>query len=312
MAKSLCTDQVERYERDGYLCPLPVLSPSEAAQLEASVREHIGRFRGHLGEPYKHKVHLIAEWADQLVHHPAILDMVTSVLGPDVLCWTSNLLVKPAHHPAFVSWHQDSGYWALKPAEVLSAWIAITPSNRNSGCVQVSPGTHREGPLEHTDTFDPDNLLTRGQTIAAPPDPSKIVDLVLQPGEMSLHHVGLAHASAPNTTDVPRIGLAIRYMSTRVGKQGAQESAMLVRGSDRHQHFIAERRLSGDFALTDRMAHNRALRLQVQNNYRQTAGASAEQRFKLGLKKRISEGVLDASYLALKLRADLTGARRSS
>ena len=87
---------------------------------------------------------------------------------------------------------------------------------------------------------------------------------------------------------------------------------MLVRGSDDHQHFIAERRLAGDFTLGDRIAHNRALRLQVSNNYRLVATPSIEQRIKLGLKKKLSEGVLDVSYLALKLRADISRSRQES
>jgi len=306
MPNTLTQDQIQQYDRDGYVCPISVLSTDEATEFEQAILNHVSRFQGRLAEPYKHKIHLITKWADRLVHHPAIVNAVEDLLGPNVLCWTTNLLLKKANHPNYVSWHQDSGYWGLDPAEVVTAWIAFTPSTIESGCVKVQPGTHKSKQVEHVDTFDPDNLLTRGQAIAPPEDASQVVNLVLSPGEMSLHHVGLAHGSDANTTGAPRIGLAIRYMSSRVKKIGDRESAMLVRGTDTNQHFIPEQRLRGDFAITDRIAHNRALRLQVGNNYRVVGKPSVEQRIKLILKKKISQSVLDASYLGLKLKSELS------
>ena len=75
--------------------------------------------------------------------------------------------------------------------------------------MRVIPGSHDQGGLTHRDTFAADNLLTRGQEIAVSVDAARAVDLVLQPGEMSLHHVGIVHGSDPNTSAIPRIGFAI-------------------------------------------------------------------------------------------------------
>jgi ectoine hydroxylase-related dioxygenase (phytanoyl-CoA dioxygenase family) len=106
--------------------------------------------------------------------------------------------------------------------------------------MRVVPGTHR-APVPHTDTYAKANLLSRGQEVAVEVDPAAAVDITLQPGEMSLHHVLIVHGSAPNRADWPRIGFAIRYVPTHLRQRsGEQDSALLVRGTDRHGHFAAE------------------------------------------------------------------------
>jgi len=160
------------------------------------------------------------------------------VLGPDILCWASGVFLKEPRDPAFVSWHQDAMYWGLDPADVVTAWVALTDSTARNGAMQVLPGSHRGALLAHNDTFAPDNLLSRGQEIAVPVDPALAVTLVLQAGEMSLHHVKLAHGSEANKSDDRRIGYAIRYVAPHVRQiGGARDTATLVRGVDRFGHF---------------------------------------------------------------------------
>ena len=106
-----------------------------------------------------------------------------------------------------------------------------------SGAMRFVPGSHREI-VDHRDTFHDDNLLTRGQEIAVEVDGADAITAELAPGEMSIHHGRLFHASYPNGTDERRIGLAIRYIPTRMTQiDGASMSATLVRGEDRHGHF---------------------------------------------------------------------------
>ncbi len=294
----------ERYSRDGYLCPIAVLSSEETSATQQAVDAHLKRFPGTLGKAYIHKPHLFARWADELVHHPKILDAVQTVIGPDILCWTANLLVKPEKNPAYVSWHQDAAYWGLDPLEVVTAWVALSPSTPESGCVRVLPGSHRAEVAPHEDTFDKDNMLTRGQAIAVDIDESQVVDLVLAPGEISLHHIGLAHASNPNHSDAPRIGLAIRYISARVEKQGRRESAMIVRGKD-GGHFELERRPDRNAPLAGRLAHNRAVRAQIANNYSSESHNSLGQRLRLAISHRVSVTALDLVYAKLKRSGQL-------
>lgn len=299
MPKYLTRAQIDSFERDGYLASIPVLTPREVEETRIAFEDHAGRIRGKLTQQYKHKTHLMLRWADGLVHHPRVLDAVEDLLGPDILCWTTNLFHKAPGSPQFVSWHQDSAYWGLDPAEVVTAWIALTPSNRESGCLRVLPGSHQWQPVAHEDILDDHNQLTRGQTMVGV-DESQATDVILEPGEISLHHIKLAHASGPNRARLPRLGFAVRFMSARVCPTGRRESALLVRGQTQHDHFLPESRPSDDFSLPGRMAHNRALRLQISNNFRVSGDTTRRQRTQLALQKHLSHWVLDGLYLKLK------------
>lgn len=302
MPKSLTSRQVQQYEKEGYLYPLPVLSADEVGSIRQGLEKYLTDAQGLVASSYKHKLHLVSSWADALVHNPKILDAVEDVLGPDILCWTTNLLYKPARHPKFVSWHQDSGYWGLEPHEVVTAWVALSPSTKESGCVQVMPGSHLEAQAGHRDTFHKDNMLSRGQELDRELDEEKAVNFILAPGEISLHHIKLIHGSKANESNQPRIGVAIRYMSANVLKMGARESALLVRGRDRHGYFLPEQRPDQDFGLAGRLAHNRAVRKQVVNNFSSEGKLPFKKRIRLGLQKTLSKSVLDLFYCKWKLQ----------
>ena len=169
-----------------------------------------------------------------------MLDAVEDVLGPDFLCWNSSFFTKEAASPGYVSWHQDATYWGLSEPDVVTAWVAFTESTPRNGNMRVIPGSHRSQ-AAHVDTFHPDNLLSRGQEIAVEVDEGEAADIILEPGEMSLHHVLIVHGSRPNTSADRRIGYAIRYIPTRVRQvAGPRDSATLVRGRDAFGHFDLE------------------------------------------------------------------------
>jgi non-haem Fe2+, alpha-ketoglutarate-dependent halogenase len=225
-----------------------VLSSSEAAayrrRLEAaetSGRLPVGALRS--------KSNLLLTWVDEIVRHPTVLDAVESVIGPDILCWGTSFFIKEPRNKSFVSWHQDLTYWGLDPADIVTAWLALSQSTTENGAMRVVPGTHTSEVVPHKDTFAADNLLSRGQEISVEVDESRAVTLELQPGEMSLHHVKLIHGSDPNPSDKRRIGLAIRYIPTYVRQTaGMIDSAMLVRGNDRFGNFLAEERPLADLS----------------------------------------------------------------
>jgi ectoine hydroxylase-related dioxygenase (phytanoyl-CoA dioxygenase family) len=177
-----------------------------------------------------------------VVHLQPIVDAIEDLYGPDLLCWNTNFFIKEARTPAFVSWHQDSTYWGLSSPDVVTAWVAFSESNAASGAMSVIPGTHRMDQIAHRDSFDDNNLLTRGQEVAVDIDESTAVRLDLSPGEMSLHHVRIVHGSPPNASDNRRIGFAIRYIPTSVRQLHGEDSATLVRGVDRYNSFGHEPR----------------------------------------------------------------------
>ena len=270
MGKRLSASHLERYERDGYYFPIRVLPVEEAA----SYRARLERVERDLGGPlrgvYRVKPHLLFTWLADLVRHPSILDAVEDVLGPDLLCWNSSFFTKEARSPGFVSWHQDATYWGLSEPDVVTAWVAFTESSPRNGNMRVVPGSHR-APVPHVDTFHPDNLLSRGQEIAVEVDESRAADIVLAPGEMSLHHVLMVHGSGADPSPARRIGFAIRYVPTRVRQTaGPRDSATLVRGVDAFGHFDAEPRPERDLDPDMRAVHAEISAQQVKILYRGT------------------------------------------
>jgi hypothetical protein len=273
MPKLLSESAVASYKRDGYYFPVDVLSAPETRTLRDRLEEHEARTGGPIQGDRRHKAHLYLTWLDDLIRHPRILDAVEDVLGPDLLCWSTSFFIKEPSDPGFVSWHQDATYWGLSSPDVMTVWVAFTPANLLNGCMKFMPGSHREQ-LEHRDTFDKDNLLSRGQEIAVKVDEAKGVAVPLEPGQASLHHVLLAHGSAPNRSGDRRIGFAIRYIPTGVKQAvGMKDSATLVRGRDLYNNFEPEPRPSADCSPEALAAHAAIVGRQVQILYRGTGEA---------------------------------------
>ena len=263
MPKILTRQQIDAFWRDGCAFPIRVMPESEAlairAKLEAFERESGGPLKGAL----RHKSHLLFTWLADLVRQSRIVDAIEDLYGPDLLCWTTNFFIKEADNPAFVSWHQDSTYWGLDRPDVVTAWVALTPSNKANGAMEFIPGTHTCDQIPHRDTFAKNNLLTRGQEVAVDVDESQAVAIELEPGEISLHHVRLVHGSPPNPSNDRRIGFAIRYVPTSVKQVAGDDSATLVRGTDAYRHFEPEPRPTSDMqpefvALHQRIAERSA------------------------------------------------------
>jgi Phytanoyl-CoA dioxygenase (PhyH) len=253
--KSLAENQITQYQRDGYLAPLPALTPREAAEL----REKLETFEagaGRLAGKLRQKSHLLFTWLNDLIRHERILDAVEDVIGPNILCWGTSFFIKEPRTRSFVSWHQDSTYWGLDPADIVTAWVALSPSTEQNGAMRVVPGSHTMAQVPHQDTFRPENLLSRGQEVMVDVDASQAVTLSLAPGQMSLHHVRLIHGSEPNPSDQRRIGFAIRYLPTHVRQTaGPHDWATLVRGEDRFGNFEREEPPDADMSEAAQARH---------------------------------------------------------
>lgn len=230
---------IARYRRDGFLAPLPVMDEAAMAAQLAQVDALAAMRAGRIAPGHNVKVHLLAPFLWDMVHHPAILDPIEQLLGPDLLCWAAGFFDKAPGTPQHVTWHQDATYWGLSAPQALTAWIAFTPSLPDNGCMRVSPGSHWT-PLVHVDTRDNDVMLPGREAIAEEVDESKAVDIQLRPGEMSLHDVMLVHGSRANMSMQRRCGFAIRYIPAHLRSIGpVRASATLVRGRD-HGHFDLE------------------------------------------------------------------------
>jgi len=244
MPKFLTEAQVQQFKDLGYVSNLRIMN----AQQTQGIRDLLEDFERRQGSPLhgsqRHKTHLLFPWLNDLVRDTKVVDAIEDLYGRNILCWTSNFFIKEAHDPGFVSWHQDSTYWGLSSPDVVTAWIALSPSNKSNGAMAVIPGTHAMEQIPHRDTYSKNNLLTRGQEVAVEIDGNKGVTLELEPGEMSLHHVRIIHGSPPNNSDARRIGFAIRYIPTHVKQIEGDDSATLVRGEDTFKTFAHEPRPS--------------------------------------------------------------------
>lgn len=220
---------IDVYEQQGIVFPIHVLSEQEVTE-----------FRGELekvaaAKPRIDQLHMRYPWAYQLASHPAVLDAVESLIGPDILIDGNLVFYKPPHDAGYASWHQDSVYsgWHLTPS--VSAWIALTVSEPANGCMRVIPGSHKQGVLEHDNVLDPNLLNRRGERLRMDVDESQAVDVVLKPGEMSLHHTNIVHGSNPNTSDGPRIGFIVRFVTNL--STNRDREVMRVRGNADCRHL---------------------------------------------------------------------------
>lgn len=270
MPKLLSAAEVARFKRNGFHFPVRVMSADEARGYRDRLEDHERRAGGPIQSNMRHKVHLLFTWANELVHHPTILDAVEDLIGPDILCWTTSFFIKEARDPAFVSWHQDSTYWGLDPCDVVSAWVAFSDVPMASGPMKFLPGSHLWDQVAHRDTFNENNLLSRGQEIDVGIDESQAVPVTLKAGEISLHHIRVAHGSEPNTSGDRRIGLAIRYIPPYVRQLKMRDSAMLVRGTDTLGHYDPEPEPSADLDQAALAAHADAVGRQLKALYEGT------------------------------------------
>jgi hypothetical protein len=246
MPKILTQQQIETFWRDGCVFPVRVMSADEALAIRARLEAFEATTGGPLQGNLRHKTHLLFPWLDEIVHHQKVVDAIEDLYAPDLLSWTTNFFIKEKQDPAFVSWHQDSTYWGLSKPDVVTAWVALTPSNESNGAMAFIPGTHTSDQIPHRDTFAKNNLLTRGQEVAVDVDERQAVTVVLEPGEISVHHVRVIHGSPANPSPDRRIGFAVRYIPTSVAQVAGEDSASLVRGEDRFHHFELEPRPTRD------------------------------------------------------------------
>ena len=256
MTQALSPELRARYRRDGVLFPLPAIGGAEGGALLDKLEALEAREGGQISRRTNHKPHLLLSWLADLVRDARILDRVEAVIGPNIFCWSSDFFVKNPGDRKRVTWHQDSTYWGLSAPDIVTAWVALTPSTVESGCMRVVPGSHLMDQLPHRDTFAEQNMLTRGQEVQVEVDESQAVDVVLAQGEMSLHHVRLIHGSEPNNGTHRRIGFAIRYVPTYVRQvAGSHDSATLVRGVDRYHNFEEEQRPLADMSAEAQAYH---------------------------------------------------------
>ena len=245
MAGRLNPEEVSFFKREGYLrYNKPVLKPARFDALKAYFEQKLNDWAVEGGgkSPEAMDVpHFTDPKLFDWLFDPDVLDLVESLIGPDIALWSSHFICKPPGVGKRVPWHEDSAYWgtALDPMEVVTVWLAIDPSTPTNGCMCVIPRTHNHGYSEYEPVADPDKQVFHIEIKQGKVDESKAVAMTLQPNECSIHHARLIHGSGANTSPLRRCGYTMRYvpassrLQTHVGEQFPAFQIYLARGKDR-------------------------------------------------------------------------------
>ena len=228
----LSSNQLKQYKDEGFVSPINVFSKEKANEIRNEIELIEKRIPKELEKSGRYNAHLISPLLDEVTHNPKILDAVQSLIGEDILVCGTTLFIKNPNEKGFVSYHQDAKYIGLEPHNWVTAWVAITDSNEKNGCMRMWSGSHKDNLRDHDQRFNEDNLLTRGQTVKNVPK-EKTTPLVLEAGQMSLHHPTVVHGSELNNSNDRRIGFVIQsYIGTNVKQVLGKNSVQLARGKD--------------------------------------------------------------------------------
>ena len=247
MPRVLTKLQIEQYHDQGFISPIRVISEQEALSIKDELEQVEKEFPEEINSESRNNLHLSFAFLDALAHNKIIVDAIEDLIGPDISLWASVMFIKEPSSKQYVSWHQDATYMGLDSLDFPTPWIALSPSNIETGCMTMIAGSHKTKIQNHKDTFAENNILTRGQVIQDV-DESKAVDLILQPGEMSIHHGAVIHGSQPNNSNQRRIGFSLQsYMPNNV-KQ--------IVGRNLWTHVRGQKRQDDDGMLLDRPRFN--------------------------------------------------------
>ena len=238
----LSKKEINEYNEKGYIAPIDALTKDEADEVREEIEFIEKKWPNELEGLGRNYVHLISPIFDKVVHNSKILDAVESLIGKNILVAGTTLFIKDPDKKGFVSFHQDAKYIGFEPHNWVTAWLAITDSNEENGCMRMWSGTHKNELKIHKEKFNDDqgNLLTRGQTIENVPI-KKTEPVILKAGQMSLHHPRIAHGSGINKSNKRRIGFVIQsYIGTNVEQVIGKVYVQQARGKDLfnlHEHI---------------------------------------------------------------------------
>lgn len=262
MVDRLSEEQVRDYRARGYHTPIRVMDEAEASER----RRWVERIEADQPDLYKKcdlKAQMLVPWIDDLTRKPELLEPISRLLGPNLICWNASFRIKRNDGRHHAGWHQDTRYIDLQPPGVI-AFVALSDCSREAGCLRAIPGTHRGPVLNHADSTSADSILTRGQFITDPLAEDSAVDLVLKPGEVALFDHGIVHGSGPNTSGARRIGMILGYFAPHSRPvNGSTMSGMVVQGEDEYGFFRADVRPDGEFAESALAAHRVAVEAQT-------------------------------------------------
>ena len=253
----LSKNMIKKYKEDGFLFPVNIFNYKEALNLRTELEKIEQKYsKIKLPKPlndYKRgPANAVIPLVADIAKDNRILDIVECILGSNILVWAAEFLLKKKTDN-IVGMHQDLTYWGMgETSGQVTAWLALSDSNKNSGCMEFVKGSHKNKILPHNETYSKKSLLSRGQEVQVQIPNNKKISAELLPGQMSIHHGLMIHGSGPNISNDRRIGVAIRYINPDVVQNTKKSYAMPVRGIDKKgnfTHYFAPKTLFSEFNL---------------------------------------------------------------
>lgn len=225
MSFSLTPEQITAYHKDGYVVVKQFCSQPEIDKLYSTALEDDAMRKNALDlNDQTGKKTRLSLWFTPgndvfgyLTRSEKMVNAVAQLLDSDapVCHFHSKLMQKEPKVGGAWEWHQDYGYWYknqfIFPDQLLSVMVALTPANKENGCLQVIKGSHKMGRVNHG--FAGEQV---GADMVMVSNALKTMELVyseLEPGDALFFHPNLMHRSEANLSDYPRWSIISCYCS---------------------------------------------------------------------------------------------------
>ena len=190
----LSKNMIKKYKEDGFLFPINIFNYKEALNLRTELEKIEQKYsKIKLPKPlnyYKRgPANAVIPLVADIAKDNRILDIVECILGSNILVWAAEFFIKEKKTDNIVGMHQDLTYWGMgETSGQVTAWLALSDSNKNSGCMEFVKGSHKNKILPHNETYSKKSLLSRGQEVQVQIPNNKKISAELLPGQMSIHH----------------------------------------------------------------------------------------------------------------------------
>ncbi len=204
----LSRPEIDKFHTEGFLGPFQTFSPEEMAGINEKLHRDVFTRPGPNPKQTTHCRHLDTKEVYSMVSHPAIVSRICSILGEDLMIWTSGFFIKEPNGKGLETpWHQDINYWPLEPQVNITCWIATEEVTEDNAPLQIIPGSHRHM-VPH--------IKTEGKAFEEGADPafvdrSKIRTLTMRPGQFVMFSEKLLHGAPANHSSKRRVALSARY-----------------------------------------------------------------------------------------------------